>query len=113
MIHWKDVGCPLYIILLQFRGLPSIYDEHCQSGEIIKESPIFIANDSELAIDEVGMTRDMYLAIWEEAYSSLFDGATILIPLVHAQISRRIISLASESSSSYLTSFTYNYASWS
>ena len=33
-----------------------------QSGEIIKESPIFIAYDSELAIDEGGVTRDMYSA---------------------------------------------------
>ena len=56
-----------------------------QSGEIIKESPIYIAYDSELALDEGGVTRDMYSAFWEEAYSRLFDGATILIPLVHAQ----------------------------
>ena len=27
----------------------------------------------------------MYSAFWEEAYSHLFDGAMILIPLVHAQ----------------------------
>ena len=66
----------------------ALYDDvikFYQSGEIIKESPTFIAYDSELAVDEGGVTRDMYSAFWEEAYSRLFDGATILIPLVHAQ----------------------------
>ena len=43
------------------------------------------AYDSEVAIDEGGVTRDMYSAFWEEAYNHLFDGATILVPLVHAQ----------------------------
>ena len=56
-----------------------------QSREIVKESPICIAYDSELAVDEGGVTRDMYSAFWEEAYSRLFDGATILVPLIHAQ----------------------------
>ena len=28
----------------------------------------------------------MYSAFWEEAYSHLFDGAMIIIPLVHAQM---------------------------
>ena len=94
-----------------------------QSGEIIKESPIFIAYDSELAVDEGGVTRDMYSAFWGEAYSRLFDGATILIPLVHAQTYGDISHFRENnfpwipckwiSSSSYITSFTYNYASWS
>ena len=66
----------------------SLYDDVMnlyQSGEIIKESPLYTAYDSELAVDEGGVTRDMFSAFWEEAYSRLFDGATILIPLIHSQ----------------------------
>ena len=50
----------------------SLYDDVMnphQSGEIIKESPLFIAYDLELAVDEGGVTRDMFSAFWEEAYS--------------------------------------------
>ena len=56
-----------------------------QCGEIIMECPISIVYESEVAIDEGGVTRDMYSTFLEEAYSHLFDGATILTPLVHAQ----------------------------
>ena len=42
-----------------------------ESGEIVNGSPMFIEYDSELAIDEGGVTRDMYSAFWEEAYSHL------------------------------------------
>ena len=56
-----------------------------ECGEIVTECPLSIVYESEVAIDERGVTRDMYSAFWEEAYSHLFDGATILTPLVHAQ----------------------------
>ena len=36
-----------------------------QHGEIIKESPILIVYDSELAVDEGGVTRDVFSLLGE------------------------------------------------
>ena len=71
----------------------SIYDDVIkvyECGEIITECPISIVYDSEVAIDEGGVTRDMFSGFWEEAYSQLFDGVTILTPLVHAHTNMAI-----------------------
>ena len=57
-----------------------------RTGEIVGECPIEINYGSEQAIDDGGVQRDMYSAFWEEAYSSVFEGATTLIPMVHPQI---------------------------
>lgn len=54
-----------------------------QDAEVIKECPIFIAYRNEKAIDDGGVTRDMLSAFWQQAYQTLFDGATTLVPLVH------------------------------
>lgn len=54
-----------------------------QDQGIAKECPIFVAYSTETAIDEGGVTRDMYSAFWEIAYRTLFDGANVLVPFVH------------------------------
>ena len=56
-----------------------------QTNQIIKEYPIYITYDSEVADDQGGVMRDMFSGFWEEAYITLFDGVTLLIPLVHPQ----------------------------
>ena len=38
-----------------------------------------------MADDQGGVTRDMFSGFWKEAYITLFDGVTLLIPLVHPQ----------------------------
>ncbi len=55
-------------------------------GEIVGEYPIYIQFSKEPALDYGGVQRDMYSAFWNEAYSKLFEGATLLVPLVHPQI---------------------------
>lgn len=54
-------------------------------GGIIDECPLWISYDTEIAVDEGGVTRDMFSAFWEAAYSHLFEGATLLTPLLHPQ----------------------------
>lgn len=56
-----------------------------QTSQILNEYPIHISYESEMADDQGGVTRDMLSAFWEEAYRLHFDGATILVPLIHPQ----------------------------
>ncbi len=52
--------------------------------DLTKEYPLFVSFIGENAIDEGGVSRDMFSAFWNEAFSRLFEGATLLVPLLHA-----------------------------
>jgi len=56
-----------------------------QEGTILKEFPIFIKFQNEMAVDLGGVQREMFSAFWEKAYQALFEGATTLIPMIHPQ----------------------------
>ena len=56
-----------------------------KQGEILGEYPIKIEFLDELGVDHGGVQRDMFSAFWEKAYSDFFEGATILMPMVHPQ----------------------------
>ena len=56
------------------------------SEEVLKEFPLRIKYETEIAYDTGGVLRDMLSAFWEEAYLKLFDGGTVLKPLLHAQV---------------------------
>ena len=45
-----------------------------------------IALQSEKALDQGGVTREMLSAFWEVAYATYFYGEGVVIPLIHAQI---------------------------
>ena len=68
----------MVIIINCILGLIKVYQE----GLIINECPLFIAYDNENAIDEGGVSRDMFSAFWEKAYSTLFDSAALLVPFI-------------------------------
>ena len=51
-----------------------------------KEFPMNIALQSEKALDQGGVTREMLSAFWEVAYATYFYGEGVVIPLIHAQI---------------------------
>ena len=57
-----------------------------QQEQMAKEFPVNIKFESEKAVDVGGVTREMYSAFWEKAYGTYFDGAGVVIPLLHAQI---------------------------
>jgi len=52
---------------------------------IVKEFPTFIQFQDELAIDAGGVSREMFSAFWEKAYSLICDGANFVVPLIHPQ----------------------------
>ena len=56
-----------------------------ENDNICREYPIAIEFESEEAIDHGGVQREMFSAFWEQAYLQLFEGATILTPLIHPQ----------------------------
>ena len=57
-----------------------------QNDEITKECPIYIEFIGEIAVDYGGVQRDMYAGFWHKAYSVLFEGATLLTPMIHPQM---------------------------
>ena len=59
-------------------------------GEIVGECPIDIKFSGERALDYGGVQRDMFSAFWEVAYSKFFEGATLLIPMVHPHMDMSI-----------------------
>lgn len=56
-----------------------------ENENICQEHPIDIEFENEEAIDHGGVQREMFSAFWEQAYVRLFEGATILTPLIHPQ----------------------------
>ena len=57
-----------------------------RAGRIVEECPMFIKFKDEAAIDAGGVQRDMLSGFWEEAYKKLFEGSSILTPMIHPQI---------------------------
>ena len=58
---------------------------------VVMEFPTFIQFEDELAIDAGGVTREMFSAFWEKAYSLLCDGANVVVPLIHPQTDMAIL----------------------
>ena len=56
-----------------------------ENENICQQYPIDIEFESEEALDHGGVQREMFSAFWEQAYLQLFEGATILTPLIHSQ----------------------------
>ena len=57
------------------------------------EFPLRIAFERERGFDLGGVYRDMLSAFWDAAYSTLFDGAGVLTPVLHPQINPRSLSV--------------------
>ena len=65
----------------------NIFEEVLQlyqaNEELLHETPFKVAFVGERAVDLGGVCREMYSAFWEEAYTRLFDGSGLLIPITH------------------------------
>ena len=61
-----------------------------REGDIVGEYPIYIEFKGEMAVDEGGVQREMFSAFWEKAYSTLFEGASLLTPMNHPQMDMSI-----------------------
>ncbi len=56
-----------------------------REGDIVGECPIKIEFLDELAVDHGGVQRELFSAFWEKVYGTLFEGATLLTPMIHPQ----------------------------
>ena len=63
---------------------------YCQKS-ILCEFSIHMEFKGEMAVDQGGVTRDMYSAFWEECYSKIFDGSTLLVPMLCPQIDTAVL----------------------
>ena len=52
----------------------------------LKEYPVYIQFERELAVDSGGVRRDMLSAFWDEAYLQFFDGSNLLVPTIHPNV---------------------------
>ena len=53
--------------------------------DIIFEFPLCIEFLGEIAFDCGGVTREMFSAFWDKCYANLFDGSTLLVPMLNPQ----------------------------
>lgn len=56
------------------------------SEKVTTEHPLSIVFECEQAVDFGGVSRDMLSGFWEEAYRKLFNGCSLLTPVMHPQI---------------------------
>ena len=64
-----------------------IYDDVMElfcNENTLKEFPLRIRFQEEMAFDGGGVGRDMFSAFWETTYSRFFEGACLLTPNLHA-----------------------------
>ena len=57
----------------------------------LKEYPLYIKFEGEIAVDFGGVQRDMLSAFWEEAYIHFFDGSSLLVPTVHPNVDMSLL----------------------
>ena len=57
----------------------------------LKEYPLYIKFEGEIAVDSGGVQRDMLSAFWEEAYIHFFDGSSLLVPTVHPNVDMSLL----------------------
>ena len=70
-----------------FDNVVKIYREK----SILCEFPIHMEFEGEMAVDQGGVTRDMYSGFWEECYSKIFDGSTLLVPMISPQMDTAVL----------------------
>lgn len=64
-----------------------------REGDIVGEYPISISFQGELGVDNGGVQRDMFSAFWEQGYSMMLEGATLLTPMIHPQSDLSLFSI--------------------
>lgn len=57
-----------------------------RNSGIANECPIYIKYKGEAAVDAGGVQRDMLSGFWEVAYKKLFEGSSLLTPMLHPHI---------------------------
>ena len=53
---------------------------------LLKEYPFRVRFHGELGVDAGGVARDMFSAFYEAAYERIFDGSSLVCPVVHPEM---------------------------
>lgn len=76
---------------------------YCEEGEnIVQEYPFRIKFKGEKAVDCGGVSRDMLSGFWEVAYQTVFDGGSLLTPLVSSDTDMNVLPTGTIISHGYL-----------
>ena len=89
-----------------FDDVMSMYQMHLKDFET--EYPFCVRFSGEKAIDTGSVARDMFSAFFEDCYVKLFDGGSLLCPVVHPHTPvSKLPTVGAVISHSYLTTGTY------
>lgn len=64
-----------------FDGVLQLYRSN--RDKIVTKYPFFVSFQGERAVDMGGVAREMFTLFFEEAYQKLFDGCTLLTPVIY------------------------------
>ncbi len=85
-----------------FDSVVSLYES--KSNQFMSEYQFRIKFSGERAIDTGGMRRDMFSAVFDEAYEKFFDGSALLSPVIHPNVDfSKLPALGTIISHAYLT----------
>ena len=73
-----------------------VYDDVMElfcNENALREFPLRISFQDEMAFDSGGVSRDMFSAFWETAYCRFFEGACLLTPNLHATTDMSVLPL--------------------
>jgi len=73
----------------EYEDVISLY----HSDQVLTECPIYIEFIGEMVVDYGGVQRDTYSAFWQKVYSALFEGATLLTPMIHPQMDMSVFTI--------------------
>lgn len=62
-----------------------VLNMYAGDGPVLSECPLHIEFEDEMGVDQGGVTRDLFSAFWEECYTLMFDGSSILVPILCPQ----------------------------
>ena len=72
-----------------FNDVISLYQNNHE--QILQEYPFRIIFIDEKALDLGGVARDMFSAFYEAAFERLFDGSSLLCPIVHPEMDASVL----------------------
>ena len=88
--------CPVKPTLSHLIRRNMVYDDVMElfcNENALREFPLRISFQVEMAFDSGGVSRDMFSAFWETAYCRFFEGACLLTPNLHATTDMSVLPL--------------------
>ena len=58
---------------------------------VLNEFPLRVRFQGEMGYDVGGVCRDMFSCFWEESFKRLFDGSSLLVPVLHPHVDMSVL----------------------